>query len=489
MVDLLADDSLPRKKAINTVRNLHSVYVTIFRAMLNHFKTKNAGDAESTDLLLLVDPKLVLSEFRIVQRIQKLNSNVAQKTIALDSKNDPATKRPSFHIMKVFDLTDLFSKLFNLPDFFNDVLRYIDSLNNDSEWISNVIQSPYWKRVESSLDLKSNEIALPLYIYNDDFEPLNVLGSHRGAYKISGVYVYLPCLPPEVQSKLEYIFATMLFFSTDRSSYGNGRIFIPLIDELNKLQTDGIKIKHKTYNLVKIIPIVLLGDNLGLNTMMGFVQCFVANFYCRICFCQKDEMATADIADPTKRRTQQNYAEHCKINNPALTGSAENNGSVWNTMHNFHVVNNLCVDIMHDLFEGACHIVLCEILYVFIYRKKYVTLNDFNRRLKRHKFGPTDTNTNIALVTVKMIGMRKLNTSASEMLLLFTNFAFMVPEESPEWSVYVMLRGIISVVLQKKVHKDAHRLLKDLISEHHIEFLKCFPEKINTETSLYDTLP
>src|SRR6202012_6291085 len=47
----------------------------------------------------------------------------------------------------------------------------------------------------------------------NNFEPLNVLGSRSGAYKLSGVYVYMPCLPEDVQSRLEYIFMAMLFFS------------------------------------------------------------------------------------------------------------------------------------------------------------------------------------------------------------------------------------------------------------------------------------
>ena len=94
----------------------------------------------------------------------------------------------------------------------------------------------------------------------NDFEPLNVLGSgsHSGAYKLSGNYVYMPCLPEDVQSRLEYIFMAMLFFSTDRSSYGNTRTFAPFIDVLNKLQSEGIRVTHSKYKVIKLIPIVSL---------------------------------------------------------------------------------------------------------------------------------------------------------------------------------------------------------------------------------------
>lgn len=151
-------------------------------------------------------------------------------------------------------------------------------------------------------------------------------------------------------------------------------------------------------------------------------------------------------------------------------------------MEHFHVVNNPTVDIMHDLFEGVCHVVLCEILYVFIYKDKYFTLDEFNTRLKNHNFGRLDKNTNIAPVTAAMIGNRKLNTSAAEMSVLFANFSFivgdLVPEDAPEWLVYVLLREIISLVLQKKIHRSTHHLLKDLVSEHHTEFQSVFNKKL-----------
>ena len=117
----------------------------------------------------------------------------------------------------------------------------------------------------------------------------------------------MPCLPEDVQSRLEYIFMAMLFFSTDRSSYGNTRIFAPFIDGLNKLQSEGIRVTHSKYKVIKLIPIVLLGDNLGLNGIMGFVECFVANHYCRICKAHRNEMATMHTANPDMKRTKINY--------------------------------------------------------------------------------------------------------------------------------------------------------------------------------------
>lgn len=139
-----------------------------------------------------------------------------------------------------------------------------------------------WKRYISKLDT-SCTLYLPLHIYFDDFEPLKVLGSHSGAYKIGAVYVNIPCFPESVSSKLKFIFLAMLFFSEDRVIYGNKRIFTPFINMINELNTTGITVNNSKYSSIKFIPIHILGDNLALNSILGFVESFSSHYYCRIC--------------------------------------------------------------------------------------------------------------------------------------------------------------------------------------------------------------
>lgn len=179
-----------------------------------------------------------------------------------------------FHLMNLMDLTKLFTRLLALPNFFDEINQYVESLND-----SNIVQTSFWKNKVAACNLKEDEIALPLFIYYDDFEPLNALGSHSSAYKLGGVYVYIPCIPPHVQSQLQFIFLAMLFFTSDRTVYGNRKNFGPLIQQLNKLYIEGVPLIHKIYKKVKFISVLLIGDNLGLNSMMDFTDRFNANFF------------------------------------------------------------------------------------------------------------------------------------------------------------------------------------------------------------------
>ena len=61
-------------------------------------------------------------------------------------------------------------------------------------------------------------------------------------------------------------------------------IFINLVNELNFLKNNGIVItvdgkKHQIYFQCSLI----LGDNLGLNSIFGFVKSFSADYSCRMC--------------------------------------------------------------------------------------------------------------------------------------------------------------------------------------------------------------
>lgn len=110
---------------------------------------------------------------------------------------------------------------------FEVIIKFISHLESKSEkCISNFFQSQLWQR-----KLKENpqKILFPLFLYFDDFEINNALGSHAGNNKLGAVYASLPCLPSEYSSSLENIFLVSLFKSVDRQEFGNHAIFSEII--------------------------------------------------------------------------------------------------------------------------------------------------------------------------------------------------------------------------------------------------------------------
>ncbi|CAI6359734.1 unnamed protein product [Macrosiphum euphorbiae] len=121
----------------------------------------------------------------------------------------------------------------------------------------------------------------------------NPLGSHSGIHKIGCIYYTVAALPPEYLSSLNNIFTAFSFHSSDRGiiKVPNKIMFSRLINELIDLRTNGISVcVDNTYTTIFFALELVLGDNLGLNSILGFVESFSANHYCRICRCPKPEL-------------------------------------------------------------------------------------------------------------------------------------------------------------------------------------------------------
>jgi hypothetical protein len=95
-----------------------------------------------------------------------------------------------------------------------------------------------------------------------------------------------------------------------------------------------------------------LGDNLGLHSVLGFTESFVAHYLCRFCKLSKTECHSQIDQLDNKLRNIDTYKSGIEINDMSLTGI--NQACVFNEICSFHVTENYAVDIMHDLLEGVC---------------------------------------------------------------------------------------------------------------------------------------
>lgn len=196
-------------------------------------------------------------------------------------------------------------------------------------------------------------------------------------------------MPTEYLSSLENIFVGMVFKSDDNKNYGNAVCLNPLIEAIKEMSTKGLEIyandsKTKVYFVLGL----LLGDNLGLNSALGFTKSFNSNFYCRFCNEHRDTLRTKCTTDTNVMRSQANYANDLTINNLSITGIYEE--SIFNEVPYFHVVENYSVDIMHDLFEGVFHYNMCKIILYLISETRSFTLDVLNGRKQNFQYGDSE---------------------------------------------------------------------------------------------------
>ncbi|CAH1107876.1 unnamed protein product [Psylliodes chrysocephalus] len=368
-----------------------------------------------------------------------------------------------------------FKTFFEKDGLLEKTLKHIEYLQRQTK-LTNFIQGELWK---TNMLMYPNKILLPYFIYIDDFEINNPLGSHSSKHSICNTYYSFPCLPVD-ESKLENIFHGAVIKSTDVKTFGNEKCFQSLIQELKELEVDGIEIQiNENLNLrIHFILGLVLGDNLGLNSFLDFSKSFSANFFCRMCRLEKIDCQKLCIENTEMIRTISNY-------NSDLASSSENRGIICNSLLNdvpsFHVVHNYYVDIMHDVFEGVCHYSICHAINYFI-KMKYFDLKILNSRRETFEYGPKEIGNMPGKIEMHHLNSKKLRMSAREMMTFITYFPLMVgdmiPADDDVWKFLINLIEIIDILLCFEVADSDIILLQNKIKKLNRDYTVLFDDTL-----------
>ncbi len=333
-----------------------------------------------------------------------------------------------------------------------------------------------------------DESALQLCLYFDECEVVNPLGSRRGIHKIGFIYMSLRNVHPMFNSRLSNIHVVAAFSSLDRSKYGFDKILAPIVRDIKQLER-GVDLKlhdgtivHKRGTLVQIV-----GDNLGLNQLCGFVESFSATHFCRMCTMHKADCADTYRDDSLELRSKDQYTQQLQdLLRGTLTAKdcgIKSSCSLYSLQY-FHVIENVSVDIMHDLLEGVVPYELKLIFSSFIFEKKYFTLEFLNGCLASFDYGCSDRkNKPTAFTDAELRDQQKttLNQKACQILCLAVILPFVVGHKVPEtdemWRLYLLLRDIMDLVFADTCTVSDSIHLKYKIEDHHSLFRTVFPDR------------
>lgn len=274
-----------------------------------------------------------------------------------------------------------FKTYFEHNDNLIKTLNQIKELNKPNNVLSHFIQGKLWKQKVTNFQ---NKTVIPFFLYIDDVEINNPLGSHATIQLISAIYYSFPLLWNS--SKLSNIFLAALLKSKDVKDFGNDVCFNQLIDEIIFLEQEGLSISTSKGNMhVHFILAIMLGDNLGINSFLEFSKSFSANYFCRFCKVHKNESHNLSIENFELLRNKVNYNTDIITDNFPLTSVYKE--SLLNKIPSFHVTSNYFVDVMHAVFEGVCHYDLCHVIKYYIEYLKLFSLEILNRRKSNFDYG------------------------------------------------------------------------------------------------------
>lgn len=331
------------------------------------------------------------------------------------------------------------------------------------------VQGEYWRRIIAE-SRESQKILIPLSFYFDDFETNNPLGSHKK--KIGGIYYTISCLPPQYSGKLDNWFLAQFHNESDYKRLGNKRMLYIVKNQLLDLQNNGIKIKvdgteHQVFFRIGRI----MGDNLGLNQILGFASSFNATHYCRICIANKEQARVLLEEEPKFLRNPSNYDED--VEKAASTGNHSRGVKERCIFEPLVDVTQLrTVDPLHDLNEGSER------------KEMGIILNELTSD-ENINFDIEDLNTNIKLLNIDLasginvpaaisptaITQKHLLLSGSEMAFMIEYLRILIGKYIPRgneiWQLYILLRKKYFTIMAPSFEAHTPALLKDLIKEHH----------------------
>lgn len=115
-------------------------------------------------------------------------------------------------------------------------------------------------------------------------------------------------------------------------------------------------------------------DNLGGNSLFGFVESFRANKPCKVCTGSKEEFQSKFTEEHCQLCSKQEHSDHVEASARDPNSCTENGvkkDCVLNTLRYYHITNNFCPDVMNDILEGIAPMELKLVLRALIFEEEF----------------------------------------------------------------------------------------------------------------------
>uniref|UniRef100_A0A8D8PFR4 (northern house mosquito) hypothetical protein n=1 Tax=Culex pipiens TaxID=7175 RepID=A0A8D8PFR4_CULPI len=488
LLKLLSDSVLSRKKGLDFIKELQSFSSELLSNIVE--QTRNFIRPENIeDFIKIIDGYKKQFQVSTEESVQKmLNSNnlyiepnidiisneVLPKTVGgqrvLGRKPENVVNMNLQFALKLF---------FERKNLLELTLKNIDKLQNDTSGkIRNYIQSIAWLEKKSQLPI--NRIYLPIFLYNDDFEPDNPLGAHKGKNAQCAFYLSCPVIPKRFRAKLSSLIPAM-FVKSSLKKVKPEILFKTLIQNLTELQTTGIEISTDS-RTIKIYPVLcgFTGDNLSLNYIGGFTTGFNSTYYCRSCKSHKDEMKQMLEENENTLRNDEQYLRDVEENNTETTGIDFKCPFI--EIPHFNVINSMTFDPMHDFAEGICPFTVAMALRKIIQNHDILNLKVLNQRKDLFNYGMYKKSNIPEKITKYHLQKEYLKMSSNEMFTFLYFLPMMlgdlIAENTPEWDYLLLLRRIVFFTFKPSFCLEDIQKLKEMIANHHRMYIALFEKPL-----------
>lgn len=292
-------------------------------------------------------------------------------------------------------------------------------------------------------------------------------------------------LPPSHQSCFANVHLLALCNSLDLKVHGYKPILERFVAEINGLQTVGFSGNFPVIGSQQIyVGLAQVAcDNLALNGLFGFIECFSADYFCSICLATQNDIQSQFRESDFCLRTHDSY-EADVVQAQMLPPGGHSHGvkspCCLNEIVGFRVIENYVLDPMHILLEGVVPLELGCVLFHLISVKHYLSLSDLNTRMHCffEKNSVDESNRPPTLNPLQRSSGLSPSMKAIQMLALLKYLPLViginVDKEDPHWHFLLSLCELTDYLFAPKFTKGMIAFMRVLISEHLTDFRELY---------------
>lgn len=362
--------------------------------------------------------------------------------------------------LTLFPLSHSIKNFLQLPNVLNSIIenqRFLREKSINDNTLYNIINGPLWNSVLERF--REDEIVIPLFLYEDDFNPDNGLGPHKADTELAAFYVSFPTLNNHVKDSTDHIFTLLMTKSAYLKAYTD-IILLRVVEQLVALE-EGIIVNLDTGpQRVHLITIAITGDNVAQNLIGGFPKALNSNGFCRVCTINRVDWLVTTQENPNLLRNENNYIY-------GEYGIREL--SLLNNLGHYTVFQNQTVDIVHDWLLGTYK----DDIYLIVIRLLNIdgiTLEVINNCIKNFDYGFKHRQYKIPMITENNITSEKIPGYAREIMNTVNYLPFILNNfleyNDPVYNFSLLMVDILDEITKPLTNVEYSTHLNTLITQH-----------------------
>lgn len=333
--------------------------------------------------------------------------------------------------------------------------------------------------------------ALRLQLYYDDLEIVNPLGSKTKKNELGMFYFSILNLPTRLNSSLNNIFTFAVVKTTYLRSNNFEFVLKELMDEIAELESEnGMKLSfesHPNFNIHGTI-VQLCADSKGAHEIGGFMSSSAQKF-CMKCLISRSEIKSKSRPFHLIPRTRHSHRLHVLASEETEQNHRTTGVKFDCYLHRsayFHIVENLCFDILHDFFEGVIPFILKIVLreYVVNHPAMGFSAEVVNKRIENYVYPSMDSSNRpsprFTDELLRKFGDYNTKQRGAQNFCLARLFGLMfgdlIPPNNSHFKLISTLIKILESVMSPIISVGHHLVLESLVEEIFYDFNQLFPD-------------